>query len=67
MTSDEIEIQRARLKEDVRLAKLECDRYLSVEPLPADHTPTSPPGYQLAYENFRAAETALQDFEAQRP
>jgi hypothetical protein len=67
MTDDEIEIQRAQLKEDLRLTRAECDRFASAEPLPADHTSASPPGHQLAYENLKAAETALHDFEIEYP
>jgi hypothetical protein len=67
MTDDEIEVQRAQLKEDLRRAQAECDRFKSVEPLPADHTPASPPGFQLAYENLKAAQMALQDFEIEYP
>jgi hypothetical protein len=69
MTDDEIEIQRAQLKEDLRLAREAYEPLINSEPLPPDHTPAGPgpAAHQLAYENLKAAEMALHDFERDHP
>lgn len=67
MADTEVEIRRAILKEDIRLARQAWDRFSSVEPLPGDQTPAAQPGRQLAYENLQSAEMALRDFEIEHP
>jgi hypothetical protein len=69
MTDNEIEIQRTQLKEDLRLAREAYKPLINSEPLPPDHTPAGPgpAADQLAYENFKRAETALEDFERDHP
>ena len=67
MTDEEIEIQRAELKEELRLAQAESNRYVTGELRAGDDTPASPSGAQLAYENLKAAEVALHDFELDYP
>ena len=67
MTDEEIEVHRAKLKEDLRLAKEESNRVASAQRIPAEASPPGPAGSQLAYENLKAAEVALQDFEIDYP
>ena len=67
MTDEEIEIHRAELKEALRLAKEEIDRLASAQRTPAEASRPGPAGAQLAYENLKAAEVALEDFEIDYP
>ena len=66
---EEIEVQRARLEEDLRSAREEFDRLQRSDLPPADRAPDglSAAGSELAFENLKEAETALHDFEVEHP
>jgi GAF domain-containing protein len=66
---EEIEVERARLEEDLRSARKEYDRLLNSDLSPEDRAPDglSAAGFELAFENLKAAEMALHDFEVEHP
>lgn len=67
MKDDEIEIGREQLKEELRIAQAEYEQLAAVEPKLSDPVGVAHPGIRLAFENLKAAETALHDFEVEFP
>jgi hypothetical protein len=67
MRDEEIEIRRAQLKEDIRVARTEFDHLVKIEASSEERMSDHQAGRQLAFENVKAAETALLDFEAEYP